>query len=72
MRSKIEIKQRLLEAAEARKQLLDEEEAAQASRDNEAVQELSLEIANLSGIISILEWVLQTDVSVEYAVEAQS
>ncbi len=72
MRSKTEIKQRLLEAAEARKELLDEEEAAQASEDNEAVQELSIEIANLSGTISTLEWVLQTDVSVEYEVEAQS
>jgi len=72
MRSKTEIRKRLVEAAEARKQLLDEEVAAQTSGDNVAVQELSVEIANLSGIISILEWVLQTDVSIEYEVEAQS
>ena len=70
MRSKAEVQKRLVEAAEARKQLLDEEAAAQNKQDSEADHELMLEIANLSGIISVLEWVLHTNVSIEYAVEA--
>ena len=71
MRSKAEIQKRLVEAAEARKQLLDEEMTAQEKNDAEAQQELEVEIANMSGIISVLEWVLKTDVSIEYAVEAE-
>jgi hypothetical protein len=70
MRTKAELQKRLLEAAQARKELLDEEASATQKQQTQSQQELALEIANLSGVIGVLEWVLQTNVSVEYDVEA--
>jgi hypothetical protein len=69
MRTKAELQKRLLEAAQARKQLLDEEATATQKQQSQSQQELALEIANLSGVIGALEWVLQTNVSIEYDVE---
>jgi len=70
MRTKAELQKRLREAAQARKQLLDEEATATKEQQVQSQQELALEIANLSGVIGVLEWVLQTNVGVEYDVEA--
>jgi len=70
MRTKAELQKRLLEAAQARKQLLDEEARASQKQQTQSQQELALEIANLSGVIGVLEWVLQTNVGIEYDVEA--
>lgn len=71
MRTKREITKRLIEVAEARKQLLDEEAEAIKNNNVALQQDLAVEIANLGGAISTFEWVLNTDVTIEYAVEAE-
>lgn len=65
MRTKSEIRKRLEEAAAARKQLIDEQTAAADQNNDELVAELATEIANLSGTVSTLEWVLQVGVGYE-------
>ena len=66
MRSEAECQKRLHEAVEARRELMAEEKAAEKSHDEQASEELAEEIANLSGVITTLEWVLQTSVAAEY------
>ncbi len=66
MRTEAECQERLHEAVEARRELLAEEKRAEKSRDKEAIEELAEEIANLGGVITTLEWVLQTGVAAEY------
>lgn len=65
MRTKSEIRKRLEEAASARKQLIDEQAAAADQNNDELVTELATEIANLSGTVGTLEWVLQVGVGFE-------
>ena len=66
MRTEAECQQRLHEAVEARRELLAEEKKAERSHDHQASEELAEEIANLGGVITTLEWVLQTSVAAEY------
>lgn len=67
MRSEAELQERLQQAVEARRQLFAEEEEAKKQKDALAQSELTEEIANLSGVITTLEWVLQSGVAAEYA-----
>ncbi len=66
MRSEAELRQRLKEAIEARRVLLEEEVKAEDQNDDEDVQELTQDIINLSGVITTLEWVLQSGAAPEY------
>ena len=66
MRSEAELQERLREAVEARRQLLEEEAKAEESEDTETIEELAEDIANLGGVITTLEWVLQSGVAAEY------
>lgn len=66
MKTEEELTERLREAVAARRQLLQEEVQAEKKNDAEAIQELRLEIANLSGVITTLEWVLQIGAAPEY------
>lgn len=66
MRSEAECQERLREAVEARRELLAEEKKAERAHDREGSEELAEEIANLSGVITTLEWVLQASVAAEY------
>ncbi len=66
MRSEAEMRERLREAVEARRELLEEEMKAEKKHDEASARELAEEIANLSGVITTLEWVLQTGAAPEY------
>lgn len=66
MRSEADMHERLREAVEARRQLLEEEMNAEQEKDTQAMEELAEEIANLGGVITTLEWVLQTGAAPEY------
>ena len=66
MRTEAECQERLREAVEARRELMAEEKKAEKSHDKEAIEELAEEIANLGGVITTLEWVMQTSVAAEY------
>jgi hypothetical protein len=66
MRSETEMRTRLHEAVEARRELLEEELTAEKKHDAAYIQELAEEIANLSGVITTLEWVLGTGAAPEY------
>ncbi len=67
MRTEVELQLRLKEAVEARRELLKEGRAAEKKKDSAAMEELAEEISNLSGIITTLEWVLESGVAPEYA-----
>ena len=66
MRTEAQMRERLKEAVEARRQLMEEELSAEKKHDAEAIHELAEEIANLSGIITTLEWVLESGAAPEY------
>ena len=66
MRSEEQMRKRLKEAVEARRQLMEEEQSAEKKHDNQEAQELAEEIANLGGVITTLEWVLETGAAPEY------
>ncbi|MDB5078234.1 MAG: hypothetical protein JWP00_158 [Chloroflexi bacterium] len=66
MRSEAECQQRLREAVVARRELMAEEKKAEKNKDTQAMEELAEEIANLSGVIFTLEWVLQSGAAPEY------
>ena len=66
MRSAAELQQRLKEAVEARRELIKEEQAAEKKHDTALMEELAEEIANLSGVIFTLEWVLESGAAPEY------
>lgn len=66
MRTEAECQERLHDAVAARRELMTEEKQAEKSHDKEGSEELAEEIANLSGVITTLEWVLQTSVAAEY------
>jgi hypothetical protein len=66
MRTEAQMRERLREAVEARRQLMEEELSAEKKHDAEAIRELAEEIANLSGIITTLEWVLESGAAPEY------
>jgi hypothetical protein len=66
MRTEEELRERLREAVDARRQLLQEEMQAEKGSDDQAIVELRIEIANLSGVITTLEWVLNSGAAPEY------
>ncbi len=66
MRTEAELNERLHEAVSARRELLQEEIKAEKAKDTALIVELAEEIANLSGVITTLEWVLQSGVGPEY------
>lgn len=66
MRSEAECQQRLREAVDARRALLVEEKKAEKKKDQQGMEELAEEIANLGGVIFTLEWVLQSGAAPEY------
>jgi hypothetical protein len=66
MRMEEELRERLREAVDARRQLLQEEMQAEKGSDDQAIVELRIEIANLSGVITTLEWVLNSGAAPEY------
>ncbi|HEX2911520.1 MAG TPA: hypothetical protein VH186_11990 [Chloroflexia bacterium] len=66
MRSEAELQTRLREAVEARRQLWKDEQKAKKEKDEQLMEELAEEISNISGVITTLEWVLQTGAAPEY------
>ena len=65
VRREEELKARLRDAIEARKSLLAEEMQLEDAGDHNAIHDLQIEIANLSGVITTLQWVLQTSTEAE-------
>ncbi len=66
MRTEAELRLRLKEAIQARRELLKEGRAAEKKKDSAAPEELAEEISNLSGVITTLEWVLESGAAPEY------
>jgi hypothetical protein len=66
MKTEEELRERLREAVDARRQLLQEEMQAEKTSDDDAIVELRIEIANLSGVITTLEWALDSGAAPEY------
>ncbi len=66
MRTEAELRLRLKEAIQARRELLKEGRAAEKEKDSAALEELAEEISNLSGVITTLEWVLESGAAPEY------
>ncbi len=66
MRSEAELRERLHEAVQARRELTEESLKAEQEEGEAGVGELAEDIANLSGVITTLEWVLGTGAAPEY------
>ncbi len=66
MKTEADMKERLKDAVEARRELLAEEMQSEKKKDEQAAHELAEEIAHLTGVIMTLEWVLGVGAGVEY------